>query len=396
MSAPALVLDGSLQSALAATRSLARHGAHVICGAERSSAMALHSKYCAERFLYRSPLKDLAGFLDDLETFLRRQPESPVLFTFSDLTFLPIARQRERFASLVRFPLSSPDSVEIAFDKSKTCELAKQCDIPTPRTDVVETVEAAEQIFTSATSYPCILKPRHSCIWKTSTGEWGKVQKVQNIEEATIVWRQTTGRFSESPLIQEFVDGEEFGIFFLASDGKPLATFAHHRLRSFDVSGGASVLRESIDPPSDMLGYSQRLIESLHWSGPVMVEWKRDAKTQKPVLMEINGRFWGSLPLAIAAGVDFPWLIYQQIMMGKIDETPAFTRGIRSRQLLGDVRHLIGYLFSTSPSIDGQKRWNAVKEFCRFQQPGLSYDVESWDDWKPSLWQVVDQISKKL
>lgn len=396
MSAPALILDGSLQSALAATRSLARHGVRVLCGAERSSAMALHSKYVFDHFTYSSPLRDVNGFLDDLEAFLRNQPEPPVLFTFSDLTFLPIVRQRERFESLIRFPVNSSDSIEIAFDKSKTCQLADQLQVPIPKTFLASSFAEAEKVLTSEISYPCILKPRHSCIWKKSVGEWGKVRAATNVEEAKTMWQEMLTRFDEPPLIQERIEGEEFGIFFLADNGKLLATFAHHRLRSFDVSGGASVLRESIDPPADLLEYSQRLIESLHWTGPIMVEWKRDAKTQTPMLMEINGRFWGSLPLAIASGVDFPWLVYQRVTTGKIDEVPAFMRGIRSRQLLGDVRHLLGYLFLNGPSVNGQTRWNAVKEFCRFRQPGLSYDVESWDDWKPSLWQILDQIAKKL
>ncbi len=40
-----------------------------------------------------------------------------------------------------------------------------------------------------------------------------------------------------------------------------------------------------------------------------MVEFKADARTGTPYLMEINGRFWGSLQLAIDAGVDFPAIL---------------------------------------------------------------------------------------
>ena len=40
-----------------------------------------------------------------------------------------------------------------------------------------------------------------------------------------------------------------------------------------------------------------------------MVEFKLDARDGVAKLMEINGRFWGSLQLAVDAGVDFPAIL---------------------------------------------------------------------------------------
>jgi hypothetical protein len=72
-----------------------------------------------------------------------------------------------------------------------------------------------------------------------------------------------------------------------------------------------------------------------------MVEFKRDsAKNNIPVLMEINARFWGSLQLAIDAGVKFPLYLYylsQNVEIPKVD----FDIPVRSRWLLGDFDHLL-------------------------------------------------------
>jgi predicted ATP-grasp superfamily ATP-dependent carboligase len=51
------------------------------------------------------------------------------------------------------------------------------------------------------------------------------------------------------------------------------------------------------------------LLGQFDWQGVAMVEFKVEANTGTPYLLEVNGRFWGSLQLAIDAGVDFPALL---------------------------------------------------------------------------------------
>ena len=72
-----------------------------------------------------------------------------------------------------------------------------------------------------------------------------------------------------------------------------------------------SVLRESIELPKPMTDYAVRLLQHMGWHGVAMVEFKVERETGIPQLMEINGRFWGSLQLAIDAGINFPFLLYQ-------------------------------------------------------------------------------------
>jgi len=82
------------------------------------------------------------------------------------------------------------------------------------------------------------------------------------------------------------------------------------------------------------------LLRALCWTGVAMVEFRiQDDGT--PVFLELNGRFWNSLALAIYAGMDFPRLLAQLAEEGKIRETPTYRENIRCRWLLGDCRHLI-------------------------------------------------------
>ena len=110
-------------------------------------------------------------------------------------------------------------------------------------------------------------------------------------------------------LVQQRIVGPGVGIFLLLWDGAVRATFAHRRLREKPVSGGVSVYSESVSADPALVERSRQLLEQMQWSGVAMVEYKLETKTGTPYLMEVNGRFWGSLQLAIDAGVDFPALL---------------------------------------------------------------------------------------
>ena len=108
-------------------------------------------------------------------------------------------------------------------------------------------------------------------------------------------------------LLQERIEGPGVGVFVCCDRGEPVALFAHRRLREKPPSGGVSVLCESAAARSDRRATSAtRLLQALDWRGVAMVEFKRDLRDGSLRLMEINGRFWGSLQLAIDAGVEFP------------------------------------------------------------------------------------------
>ena len=102
--------------------------------------------------------------------------------------------------------------------------------------------------------------------------------------------------------------------------------------------------------------------------------------------MEVNGRYWGSLPLAISAGVDFP-LYEWQLAHGQEPRIPhSYRIGLRSRWLSADIRRLSS-LFLETPR-DGFPRpskWaESVRFFTDFAAPTRSY-IWSWSDPLPAV-----------
>jgi len=148
---------------------------------------------------------------------------------------------------------------------------------------------------------------------------------------------------------------------------------------------GLSSYRESyLDAELEAVG--RKMLEAVHWDGVAMVEFKRDKRDQRYKLMEINGRWWGSLALAIAAGVDFPCLYTQYLLEGDIDPMPtSFPRGVRCRALLPwDLLWLM----------DSLRRPGRRRALFEFLKPGgLRFDVLSTSDPLPTLGACVLMLS---
>jgi predicted ATP-grasp superfamily ATP-dependent carboligase len=192
--------------------------------------------------------------------------------------------------------------------------------------------------------FPVVLKPRSSEQVSTqgeirATGRPRYAKDAGELEQAYSDMSRTTS----SGLVQEFVEGAGTGYFALMNHGELRAEFAHRRLRDVHPTGSGSALRESILPDPKIREASVAMLRALNWHGVAMVEFRlRDDGI--PVFLEINGRFWHSLPLACYAGVDFPALLAQMAEQGDVVPPPAYRTGVRCRWLVGDFRHLVEVL----------------------------------------------------
>ena len=154
-------------------------------------------------------------------------------------------------------------------------------------------------------------------------------------------------------LAQRLVDGPGLGVFLLVWDGRTIASFAHRRIREKPPTGGASVFRESVPVDPELLRWSEGLLGRFGWRGVAMVEFKADRETGTPYLMEINGRFWGSLQLAIDSGVDFPRMLVDLATGHDVKRSPGYRQGMKTRWLWGEVDHLATLVSTRTGSSNG-------------------------------------------
>jgi predicted ATP-grasp superfamily ATP-dependent carboligase len=332
-----MVFDGETRAALAVTRSLGRAGVDVQVLASTPTSLAGTSRYAAARAIVPDPNRDPAAFCTALEE-LAAAGEPMVWLPLTDASLTLVSSIRDRLGEAV---LPFPDAVALgkAWDKWETLTAASAAGLATPDTVLLDSPEAVAQAEQSR-SFPVVLKPRYSR-WRAPDGSLrtGAVERIDRPEDLRVAWERLDAEIP-SPLLQQFIPGAGMGVFALAERGRVVANFAHRRLREFPPGGGVSVLRESIEVPETLAKASASLLASLDWHGVAMIEFREDALDGTPYVMEINPRFWGSLQLAIDAGVDFPALLYRVAVGEPLGSVEPGRVGLRSRWLLGDLNHL--------------------------------------------------------
>ena len=121
-----------------------------------------------------------------------------------------------------------------------------------------------------------------------------------------------------------------------------------------------------------------------------MVEFRIHESSKVPYLMEINGRFWGSLQLAIDAGVNFPRILID-VTLGKSVDPPKYRAGVLVRWWLGDLIRTLHILRGKPRGFTGSfpARMAGIKEFLGRQAPGTLNQVFRPDDPWPALGEIL-------
>jgi len=172
-------------------------------------------------------------------------------------------------------------------------------------------------------------------------------------------------------LAQHAVPGIGIGACFLRWNGQIVATMMHRRLREVPYQGGVSSCRE-VWHHSRILADAQARLETLNWNGLAMLEYRWDPGTDAFHFIELNSRVWGSMHLALLAGVDFPALL----CACRLGETPAVpaARPARARVAFPlDFQHLLSVLHDPACSTR-RKLGSTARFFADFANPQLQDD----------------------
>lgn len=380
-----LITDGDTRQALAATRSLGRKGHDVVVLADRSRSLGGASRYCKAAESGPAAFDDSEGFVRSVATLAHRW-QVDLLLPMTEISTLLLTGHRDRLPPHCHLPFPTYDSVRRASNKADVIALAWQLGVPVPQTVTIGSREELDDVA-APLLYPRVVKP--ACSRVLTAAGWLSNSVSYAYDEAGL-----RGLLRELPpesypvLLQERIVGAGVGVFMLCDHGRPVAFFAHRRLREKPPSGGVSVLCESVPADPIAVGHATRLLESLEWHGPAMVEFKRDSRDGSLRLMEINGRFWGSLQLAIDAGVDFPSLVADMAQGRTPAEPPTYRTGVRCRWLAGDLDSLLLVLLkdrsraNIPPGHPG--RLQTLRSFLRFREPEQRLEIERRDDFGPA------------
>lgn len=387
-----LVTDGEQRSALAVVRSLGRAGYETYVCSTRERCLAGASRYARASRTAPDPLSEPDAFAAEVRRMLDALAID-VLIPITEPALLALLPLRDRLGG-VRLPFPELATFQRVSDKQAVTTVATQIGIATPRQRVLDSAACARAV--RDLEFPVVLKPSRS-VGETG-GERRKVGVRYAANEAEFLRQVESMPTQAFPLlVQQRVVGPGIGIFFLTWGGERVAVFSHRRIREKPPAGGVSVYCESIPADPRLVEPSEQLIDRLGWQGVAMVEYKFDTATDTPYLMEVNGRFWGSLQLAVDAGVDFPRLLVEAALGRRPAPVTSYRAGVRSRWWWGDVDHLLARLRRTPEELalpaDAPGRWRVAQEFLKLWQPGDRSEVFRRDDPRPFARETLDWLA---
>jgi len=384
-----LVTDASDRAALAVIRSLGKKGIEVTAAESSSFNAGFLSRYCKHRALYAPPQRSKKKFVESILGLVKKE-RFDLLIPVTAFTVIPISENKEDLEKYVRVATPDYETVMKAFDKTQTIRIAAEYNIPCPRTFIIEDLRCVKKTAEEV-NYPAVIKPRMKVIWTSDQAIMLKITHrnyAYNKSDLVVKYTRIAAILKKLgiknclPIVQEYIKGEGYGVEVLMHNLEPKALFMHRRLREYPISGGASTLRESV-ADENLMKLGVKLLKAMEWNGVAMVEFKVDKTDNQPKLLEVNGRLWGSLALAINAGIDFPFLMYSVMVKKENPSPPSYKKGVKQRWIIpGDVLWLVSSIFSS------ENKFGSIRDFVKAFT--VKDDIMTLSDPAPFLGAIVD------
>lgn len=369
---PVLVVESNAMGSIGVIRSLGRGGYPVHACARFKDALGLLSNYAHTKVV--CPNYDQETFLPWLRHYIQHNNIRAIIP--SEGLLLALRPVFSEFAHL--FPFSN--QTEILYGGMSKFDLFESLLINTTRLEiknhlppsllVANMVQIPDIAELEKLGTPLYIKI-DGCYSTKQTS--GTVYKCYSATEARTQLQKLAPDFQKA-LIQGYVPGQGVGAFFLLWNGQLLAEFMHRRLHEVPYTGGVSSLRESWWH-SAIRDDALNKLQYLNWQGVAMMEYRWDKTTDQFYLMEMNGRFWGSIHLALYAGVDFPLLLLDAFHGRLPTPVEKFPRGMRCRHTFPKEIEYVWSRLKDSRLPLSSRLWSVIEFFQLTLDPRVYSDL---------------------
>ena len=266
----------------------------------------------------------------------------------------------------------------------QTLRVADKLGIPVPTHRVLRGWRDIDNLDLASLRLPCYLKPNYSARIIGDTITEFRVRKARTKEHVLDFCRFN---LENSPImLQEECRGVGAGIYLLAREGRILSMVQQVRLHEpLDGGGGSYRITTPMDPK--LADYAEAFVSESGWDGVAMIEFKGDPGRADWKLMEVNGRFWGSLALTIRADLNFPLWLYQRCTVREPVREIILAKpklDVRQRHLKKDVGWFAKGFLRAPHKTRFLSSW--VGGFRHLLTGNEGLDTESLRDPLPGLW----------
>lgn len=393
---PCIVWGLETQIGLSVARELGRAGVPVIGIAYTANAIGLRSQYVTTGIVAEDQRTE--SFAASIREIGDRWGPCP-LIAISETNLQWLASNRDALG-VVRPVLPPNQALAQVLDKHATLTAAGSLGIEVPMSREPAAGSNFESLVADG-AFPVVLK------WKDPNRVAPLLHRHGlNVLKAEYVYSAkdllaALHRYDEVgqwPLVQEYCPGYGLGQFFFMREGQVLRRFQHRRIAEWPPEGGFSSVCDVV-PINEHLALQQKSVEllrSIGWEGVAMVEYRFDPARSRAVLMEINGRFWGSYPLALYAHAEFALLSYRAACGLPLEPLPRVSQRLRCRMVATELKRLVRIVAQRRKIADRAFAVRPVAEVGRFVadffRPGVRYYVWSWRDPGPFIADVRNLV----
>lgn len=319
---------GDGHGALAAARSLARAGHVVGIGGPRSApwrsrAVSLHADVPSpelgrDRFLRALRAAVAAGHYE-------------VVFGAGDDWMAGLAAWRDELDLVVGHP--PEEAVQRSLDKVEVGRLGEAAGFHVPRTECGNIDPA---------SWPAgaVVKSRRHWIPGRPTGDGRVEAAVAGDARAVEVLAGRVVAAGGEAVAQEIVTGRLMSLVLFVVDGSALLRLQQIASGTWPTPAGVTARAETMAIDEELARRATHLLTELRWSGLMQLEFVVP-EGGPPVLIDLNGRFYGSMALAAWAGVDFASASTALALRGVAPQAIDARAGVRYQWLEGDLRRAV-------------------------------------------------------
>ncbi len=301
-----------------------------------------------------------------------------ILLPTSDAFILFLSRNRNRLAEHFDFILPSEKVMELIMNKRSQYTKAAELGVPIPVTFYPKSIEDLDE-FKDRIRYPALIKPCVSHLWQQSFPNKGF--QVFNREELEARFRQVLNSGIEV-LVQEVIPGPNANLkgirAYIDGKGEAHGVMQVMKIRQRPVDFGIGCLVQTIHN-DEVKEQGLKFMKGIGYRGIGAVEFKLDPRDGSFKLMELNARVCRNVGLSTKAGVNLPWLMYQDMIGRPIDEVRDYPDGVRWHDFIQDCQ--------AYQTLRGRGEIT-FKEWLRGSLGSDCHPFFAWNDLRPALVQT--------
>lgn len=315
-----LLTYGWVRSSYAALRNLSDHGLRVWVTDQDRVGMSQWSRYKVGFSQYPDYYTNESMFVKRIASMCVAYNVKYILPSHNETEIL--AKHRKLLPVGTDRLIPQFEHCQLFNNKRETTELAKSLSVPVPQTlsycEISDIEHNGKKLGFTRMVVRLLTGNSGKGVYFVSSG----VEAQQLVHSLVAKYRLTADRY---PLIEEQVPGYDVSFAVLYWDGEPIADFCHKSLREKSINGGTSTYRE-VFSHAGIAQAAHRLFAEIKWHGIAQADFKWCEKTNQFWFVEVNPRLWGSLPLAVSSGIEFPFLAWLCAEHG-----PAYAKAYVSR-----------------------------------------------------------------